>query len=162
MRLIRWLRREIAHILPVFLFFLVTFSLINLTERFLFERAGLIPFSFTEVAVAAGVIAKVFLVIDHLPFVDLCSRKPLIYKIVWKTILYWWIVILVRMSVRFIPYLFGGDGWDGDVRAFIDHLDWRLFISVQSYYLMLLVIFVTSRELTSAIGEKKMKHIFFG
>lgn len=75
MRLWLTIKREFLHVLPIFLFFLVSFTLINWTESFLFRRSGITPFGFLEVAIAAALIAKIVLVVDHLPLTHLFRKK---------------------------------------------------------------------------------------
>jgi len=162
MRLFLWVKREILHVVPVFIFFLIAFTVIDLNERFLFKRAGMPTISFLEVVLAAGVVAKVFLVIDHLRLVDLFKDKPLIHNVLWKTFFYWLILMAVRLTTHLIPYLFWKEGFKQDVEAFAEHFNWRLFISVQVYYLLLLGLFTTFRELSRAIGPDKMRKLFFG
>ena len=145
------LKREFFHVLPVFLFFLTAFFLINLNERFLLKKAGMTPFSFLELALAAGVVAKVFLVIDHLSWIEVCKKKPLVYIVLWKTLLYWMILIAVRVVFRMAPYLLGREGLARDVAAFAEHFDWRFFVSIQGYYVLLLLLYVTFREMAQAI-----------
>src|SRR5476649_2899405 len=107
MRWLSWLRKEIHHVLPVFFFFLVFFTLINWIEAFLFKRDGFTPFGFLEVALAAALIAKIVLVVDHLRIINVFRRKPLACSIVWKTFVYWILLLMVRLSIRFVPFLFG-------------------------------------------------------
>jgi hypothetical protein len=99
MRIFLWVKREILHVVPVFIFFAIAFTVIDLNERFLFQRAGMPAISFLEVILAAGVVAKVFLVIDHFRLVDLFKDKPLIHNVLWKTFFYW----LILMAVRLYP-----------------------------------------------------------
>jgi len=158
----RLVKKEFFHILPVFLFFLIMFSIINMTERFLFEKAGLTPFTFINVLVAAALVAKVLLVIDHLPGIDLFPGKPLILNIVWKTAIYSIITLFIRLAIQLTPYLFSGRDLTADYEKFTQHMNWRLFVGVQTYYFLLFFIFVTARELMQVIGHLKMRKIFFG
>lgn len=158
----KWIKKEFFHILPVFLFFGIAFFIINGVETLLFKRAGITPFSTAEILVGAALVAKVFLVIDHWSFVDLFSRKPLFYTLLWKTFLYWIILISVRLAVRITPYFFGGEGVEGDLSTFSEQFNWPLFFSFQAYYVMLVFLFITARELTRVLGAQKMRKIFFG
>ncbi len=163
MRLWLFIRKEFLHVLPVFLFFWVSFTLINWTEVFLFKRVGITPFGFLEVTIAAALIAKIVLIVDHLPLIRLFRTKPLAHNILWKTAIYWVLLLIVRLSIRFVPYFFkADDGFREVFFSFIDELDWNLFSSIQVYYLMLLFIFVTFQELTYKIGPHKMRRLFFG
>jgi hypothetical protein len=113
--------------------------------------------------IAALLIAKIVLVVDHLPITDLFRRQPLAYAIFWKTALYWILLLLVRLLIRFVPFLFvKGSNLDGDYTQFATQVNWGLFTSIQIFYLMLLFIFVTFQELTFKIGPNKMRRLFFG
>jgi len=114
------------------------------------------------VVVAAALVAKVFLIIDHLPFSLLVFKKPLIYLVIWKTILSWITTFLIRMSVRFFPYLFLKGGMIQNLEIFLAKIDWRFLFSVQIWYLMLLFLYVVARELGRVIGLAKVRRIFFG
>ncbi|HUD00701.1 MAG TPA: hypothetical protein VMR37_00075 [Rhabdochlamydiaceae bacterium] len=157
------IKREMLRILPIFLFFLVSFTFINWVEAYLFEGIGVTPFRFLEVTIAAALIAKISLVVDHTRLIKLFRKKPLAYDILWKITVYWIILLIVRLLIRFVPFLFGPDhNFMDDFMSFRTHMNWHLFISLQAYYLMLLFIFVTLQELTFKIGTKKMRRLFFG
>ena len=153
--MIRWLKRELPRIIPVFLFFLIFFTVINWTETYLFEQAGITPFKFAEIAVSALLIAKIVLVANLLPFIALFQKKPLIYSILWKTFIYWTLLILVRIGIRIIS------DW-GITHADLHAMHWNLFISIQAFYFLLLFVFVSFQELAFKIGPAKMRLIFFG
>lgn len=163
LKLLLWVKKEILHVVPVFLFFLFFFTLINWIETFLFLRAGITPFHYIEVAIAAALIAKIVLVVDHLPIIHLFRRQPLIYAIFWKTALYWVLLVLLRLSIRFTPIVYE-NGFDlrYDWAVLLSRVQWDLFFSIQAFYLMLLFIFVTFQEVTYKIGPEKMRHLFFG
>ena len=110
MRALLWIKKEFYHILPIFFFFLVFFTLINWIEAFLFERMGVTPFGFIEIAIAAALIAKIVLIVDHIPIIQLFRKRPLIYIIFWKTAVYWILLLLVRFCIKFTPFLFGQEG----------------------------------------------------
>lgn len=163
MKMFKVAQREFWRVLPLFLFFLICFTLINWIETYLLEQAGLRPYRFIEILVAAGLIAKIVIVVNHLNITHLFQYRPLIYGVVWKTVVYWTLLLIVRLCVHFAPFLFGGS-WkiSEDLQAFLQASNWQLFISIQVYYLMLLFIFVTFQELADKIGHKQIKKIFFG
>ncbi|MDE3046453.1 MAG: hypothetical protein KGJ02_07405 [Verrucomicrobiota bacterium] len=158
--LFRWIKKEFLHIFPVFVYFLIMFNLLNFTESFLLRRAGVPPFTFLQILIAAGIIAKVVLVVDHLPLIHLLRRKPLIYVTLWKTFIYWFIVFCVRLGIRFIPFLH--QPLPHALDSFVDHTNWKFFATIQAWYFILFFLFVISRELIEVIGRDKVRKIFFG
>ncbi len=162
MRILSWIKREIFHVFPVFVFFLVFFTLINGIETFLFLQSGLIPFDFLSIFIAAALIAKIVLVIDHLPVINLFRRHPMIYVILWKMTIYWISLFIVRIAIRFAPFFWQADAhFSTAIELFLANVDWHLFFSIQMFNLMLLFIFVVFQEVTYRIGLEKMRRLFF-
>jgi hypothetical protein len=158
-----WVCKELLKFVPVFIFFLIFFTLINWTESFLFKKAGITPFGFVEIALAAALIAKVIFFLDYTPFVRFFEKRPLIYNILWRTALYWISLLTIRILIRFIPFVLGAkNGFDRDVQLFMEKIDWRLFFSIQVDYLMLLFIFDVFKGLSEKIGYAEMRRIFLG
>jgi hypothetical protein len=153
MKVLSWIKKEFLHVFPAFIFFYISFNLINITEGFMFKKAGIGSFSFMTIFVAAAVVAKVLIVIDHLPFISLFPNKPLIYSVVWKTLLYGAATFCIRAAIRLFPFIWGQESID---------IDWKLFMAVQAWYVILFFVFVTFREFAMAIGPVKVRRIFFG
>lgn len=158
-----WLKNEFANLVPIFLYFFIFFLLISWIETYLFEEMGLSPFRFAQVFIAAALIAKIFIVIDHVPFVHMFNNMPLVYSVLWKTGLYWVLLFIVRLAIRGVPYFFHKEGnLEIGIHQFFQGLNWHLFVSIQVYYLMLIFNFVSIRELARKIGADKIKELFFG
>ena len=157
------IKKEIVHVLPVFFFFLIFFTLINWIETLLFDQVGMEGFKFYQVLLAAALIAKIVLVIDHMSWIDRYKNTPLAISITWKTLFYWLILFFVRLMIKFVPVFWdNSQNLQADLLQSFSSVQWNLFLSVQAYYLMLLFIFVAFKELVSKIGKKKAKELFFG
>jgi hypothetical protein len=163
MKLFLWMKKEFFHILPVFIFFFIAFNIISSTERLVLERAGIAPISFWEVTIAAALVAKVFLVIDHLSLERMFPRRrPLIFRVAGKALLYCVITLVVRRLLQFTHYLWTGQGLAAAWSAFLAHIDWALLPIVETWYFLLFLLFIAARELTAIIGYARMRQIFFG
>jgi hypothetical protein len=162
MKFINLIKNEFINFLFVFIFFLFFFLIINVSESLLLKRAGLSTFSFIQVSLAAFLIAKVIVVSSHFKFTKRYDQKPLCIVILWKTVIHWIILLLIRFLLAFLPYLMKDPSYKYDANVFMKSIDWGFFLSIQSYYLMLLFIFETFDELTRKIGKNKMKELFFG
>ncbi len=161
-KVFKWVTKEFLHIFPVFVFFFLAFVVINIVEDYLFKRAGIAPFSLLQIFVAAALIAKILLVVDHTGFINLFSKKPLIWTSLWKTFVYWGMTGIIRALIRLVPFIVRGQPLEFDLDNFIWQMDWHFFWAVQVVYLMLFFLFVTARELTEVIGFHKMRRLFFG
>lgn len=161
-KILAWIWKELLHVLPVFIFFFSAFVVINIVERHIFEKAGIAPYTLLEIFIAAALIAKILLVIDHVRLINLFQGRPLIWASLWKTFVYWGLTALIRILLRFAPFIIRGKSLEFDWDTFVWQMDWNLFEAVQVVYLMLFFLFVTIRELTQVIGFHKMRKLFFG
>jgi hypothetical protein len=121
------------------------------------------PATFINILIASGLISKIVSLMDYLAYTEKFKKRPLAIIIFWKTFNYWLILFVVRVLIRFVPYLFEiGLDLKLDFKKFTQELDLGLFLSIQVFYLLFLFIYVTFKEVTLKIGIQKMKKIFFG
>ena len=150
MRFLQWIKSQLLHVLPAFLFFYFSFTLINFTEGLMVKNAGVQPFGVLTVLLAAAIVAKVLIAIDFLPIVNIFPLKPLIYNVAWKTFLYSLGSLLVRLLNRLWNHYYGTP------------IHWTEFWAVQIWYVVLFFVFVAARDLIYKIGPAKVRQIFFG
>lgn len=159
--LLRWVKQEFIRILPVTIFFFVAFSLGDITDRVV-NKDALSYYSFFSCVIAALIMAKVVLIADHMPFIDLFKGKPLIYNTVWKTVVYVACAILLRLLERLIPAIWAGTSWDVIFQEIIARIELPLFWVGHAWLTALFFNFVAYRELIQAIGNNKVWNLFFG
>ncbi|MHB1459562.1 MAG: hypothetical protein ACYC0V_21840, partial [Armatimonadota bacterium] len=99
---IKWLKHEYIELLPAVVFFLFAFNLIVLTDALTMEQYGIRVFSFLSATLLAIVIAKVVLVANLLPFMNMFRQRPLIYTTLWKTAIYVCTSLVVQYVERLI------------------------------------------------------------
>ena len=93
-----WVKKQFFHLLPAFLFFFFFFNFLNVTEG-LVERTDTVGlYSFLSVLLASAIVAKVLILIDNLPWIDIFPQKPLVCNILWKT----WIYGAATFLFRFV------------------------------------------------------------
>jgi len=161
-RTIAWVKRQVVHVAPAFIFFFVAFNFVNQTTRLMVGVEHMPTFSLVFFAVAAGVLAKVLLVVDHAPFVDLFRGRPLIYNIVWKSLLYSAGVFTVRFLEHLIEFAKDEGSLPSGFRRMQAEFPWNVFFAGQAWYAALFVIFVTVRELARALGSDRVRKLVFG
>lgn len=162
MRLFKFLKEEIIRTIPAVIFFLITFNLINFTER-LIEKPNDIGYtSYLTVSIGALIAGKFLLIINSFKFINAYSTKPLIYNITWKFFIYGIGVLLFRIIDEFLEHLVH----DGSVEIAYEHIMIRLaspgFWAIQTWLLMLFVAYIVTTDFIQAIGKDKFKKMLFG
>ncbi len=154
-------RHELHEIIPVILFFFVSFQLLALTDALMLKQYGIRVSTFVAATVAALIVAKVVVITDHFALVNRFPDKPLMYNVVWKTLTYF----IASVAVRYAERLF--DFWreTGNVatanRRLIDEIIWPHFWGVQIWVLVVLLIYCALRELVRALGRERVVAMFF-
>lgn len=161
-RLFNWVKKEFLHVFPAFLFFFISFNVINMIEALFLRSKGIPPFSFYMIFLAAAVIAKILVVIDHLPFINVFPKKPLIYNVLWKVCIYEISAFIVRILMRLVPLIISTKSFTLGYEHFKASLDRTQFLSIQILYLVLFFTFVTAQDFIVAIGPRKVRKMFFG
>ena len=100
-KILRAIKRELLEVVPPAFFFFVAFNVITFTKRLMLEQYGIEFSGFVAATLGALIVAKVVLIADRIPFINKYPDKPLIYNVVWKTVIY----VLVALVVRFLEYL---------------------------------------------------------
>jgi hypothetical protein len=77
----RKIKELFLEILPAFVFFLVMFYMLLITKEIVLKRHGLPAGSSALAVVGALIVAKVVLVANRIPFLNLYPKKPLIYDV---------------------------------------------------------------------------------
>ena len=156
------LKHELVEAIPPAVFFFIAFHLIAFTRALMLEEYGIPTSTFVAVTFGALIIAKVVLIVDLVPFVNRFPEKPLIYNVLWKTVIYQVAALLVRYIEHLIPFV----REHGDLalanRHLLDEVVWPHFWFVQIWLLVLFFLYCTMRELIRALGRERVRAMFFG
>jgi hypothetical protein len=157
------LGREFRAVMPPTLFFFVGFNLVLLTKR-LFLAEYLIQYAgFLVATTGALIVGKCVLVADKMPFLRRFDNAPLIYPILFKTLVYALFVAIARMIEALVHYLVDGGVLGGG--HFIEHLignfSWAHFAAVQLWIVVLFLLYVMASELNQLFGDGELFKIFF-
>jgi hypothetical protein len=153
--------RELRHMLPPTLFFLVAFNLIGLSLAVL-QPGPVGSLTFATATVAALICGKAVLIADKLPFFNRYPDRPLIWNVVWKALLYVAITGLFRLIDTMVH------GWldDRHVGAGVEHalagFAWPRFLIIQLWLAALFLVYTLFSELVLTFGRERMMRLFFG
>jgi hypothetical protein len=109
-RLLAFVIKELKELLPPTVFFAMSFNLIVLTTQLILADYLVYLWNFMIATTAALVVGKSVLVADALPFCRRFDTAPVIESVLFKTIIYWTVVFLVRFLEKLVEYEFGGGG----------------------------------------------------
>jgi hypothetical protein len=160
-RVLSFIIKELKQILPPTLFFAVSFNLLVLTTNLLLADYLKSFASFLVATMAALVVGKAVLVADALPFLRRFDNAPLIRPVLFKTIVYWAMVFLVRFLEKLVEYLFAGGTIRGIPEYVTTHFTWHRFAAIQIWIFVLFLVYTSAAELNSRLGNGKLRKIFF-
>jgi len=157
----RRLLHVFQHMLPPTLFFLVSFNIIVFTTNLLVHDYWFKLSSFLLATTTALVVGKAVLVANNIRLIDRFRGAPLIQPILYKTIFYTLIVLVVRIVERFIHFAIDDRGFTLAFGAAVDDFSWRRFAAIQIWLFTCFLIYVTATELSALLGEGQMFRLFF-
>ncbi len=156
------LKHELLAVIPPAVFFFVSFQLLAFTRSLMLEEYGIRISSFVTASIGAVVVAKVVLIVDHFSFVNRYPEKPLIYNIVWKTLIYIIAALVVRYVEHLIPFLREYRNFALANHHLLNEVIWPYFWVIQIWLLVLFFVYSTLRELIRVLGRERVLHMFFG
>ena len=110
---------------------------------------------------AALVVGKSVLVANAMPFLRRFDTAPMIQPVLFKTIVYWATVFLVRFLEKLVEYLFAG-GTLSEIPEYVaTHFTWHRFAAIQIWIFVLFLIYTSFEELNARLGDGELMKIFF-
>lgn len=155
------LRHEVRELIPVTLFFFVAFQLLALTQALMLKEYGIHVTTFVAATIMAMIVAKVVVLTDHFALVNRFPEKPLIYNVVWKTVIYFVASLIVRYVEHIIHFWRQSAGFAEANRRVFSEIVWPHFWAVQLWLLILLFVYCAFRELVRALGRERIIAMFF-
>ncbi|MBV8892002.1 MAG: hypothetical protein JO266_08545 [Acidobacteria bacterium] len=162
-RVLIFVGHEFREVLPPTLFFFVGFNLILFTKRLILEDYLIQYAGFFIATTSALIVGKSVLVANMMPFLRRFDNSPLVYPVLFKTLVYTLVVFFARLIEALAHYLIHGGILGGG--QFIEHLtgsfSWAHFTAVQLWIFVLFFIYVTASELNQLFGDGELFRIFF-
>ncbi len=156
------IQEDIKQAIPAIIFFIISFNLINLTERLLERAEDLSYTSYFKATIGALLVSKCLILVNTFPFINAFPKKPLIYNITWKFMVYGLAVFLFRVTEGFFHFWFFYENAGVACQAVLERLASPVFWAVQTWLFMLFIVYIVFSDLNEAIGSAKIKKILFG
>ena len=161
-RIFRTIRHEFYQVLPPTIFFLVAFNVITITKALMLREYGISFSGFAAATIGALLVGKVVLVADKLPMINRFPEKPLVYNVVWKTMIYVLAVFVVRYVEHLIPSIRELGELGAAHRELMAEVVWPRFWSTQIWLLVLFFVYSFLHEMIRLIGREETLRMFFG
>ncbi|MDX1900745.1 MAG: hypothetical protein SFW66_01915 [Gammaproteobacteria bacterium] len=162
MSMIRWLRNEIRSLIPPVIYFLIVFNLFHFTQGLMMQPQDIRYTGYIGATLGAILAGKVILVVENLPFINAFPRKPIMYNISWKFVIYGFFVLLIQVMDHTIEQYYHTKSWAIAYTHLQTMLVQPVFWGIQIYVMLYFLIFIIFSELTRVFGKPKMIKIFFG
>lgn len=160
-RLLAFVIKGLGEVLPPTLFFAIGFNLIVLTTQLILADYLIHFANFMLVTISALIVGKAVLVANALPFFRRFDTAPLIQPVLFKTVIYWAVVFLVRFLEKLGKYWFAGGTLSGIPEYVAKHFSWNRFLAIQIWILVLFLIYTMGTELNSLFGNGELIKILF-
>ena len=101
-------------------------------------------------------------VANAMPLMRRYDRAPLIQPILFKTLIYWAAVFVVRLLKRLVEFwLIDHNPISGFPAHLVSTFDWHRFAAIQIWVLVLFLIYVTASEFNRLFGHGELRRILF-
>ena len=101
-KLLEKLKEEFFAILPPTIFFFIALHVVAFIRVLMTKGSHFEPISTVSIAVGSLILGKAVLIADMLPAINRYPDKPLIYNIVWKTVIY----LLMASMIHYVERLY--------------------------------------------------------
>lgn len=158
---VAFIGKQLGEVLPPTLFFAIGFNVIVLTTQLILADYLIHFANFMLVTLSALVVGKAVLVANALPFFRRFDTAPLIQPVLFKTLVYCAVVLLVRFLERLVKYWLAGGTLAGIPDYVENHFSWNRFVAVQIWVFILFLIYTIAAELNSLFGSGELGKILF-
>ena len=156
------IKKDCREILPVTLFFFLAFTLVDITEVLMHKELATKTYSIAVIAVASIMMGKVVFIADRISCINRYSTRPLIYSTCWKSAIYVLCSFVVRILDHNVPFFIENGSLSITYERFMTQVEAMPFWVVQLWLSAIFIVFTAWRELCLAVGEKKVRELFFG
>jgi hypothetical protein len=156
------IKEEFYAILPPTIFFLIALHLVALIRILMLKGTGIPLSTSVSVTVIALILGKSVVIADMLPIINRYPDKPLALNVLWKTILYVLVSMLLHYLERLIDFWQETGSFIAGNEKLLAEIVWPHFWALQIVLAMLISMYCIMSELARVLGKGKMWHMFFG
>ena len=155
-------KHEFREVIPPTIFFLISFHIVLLDRALMLREYGVQVSAMAGATVAALLVAKVVLIADKLPVINRFPEKPLMYNVLWKSVIYIGVSLLVHYLEHLVPLWWRMGSFAEANEHMWTNIVWPHFWAIQLWLTVLIFVYCALRELVRVIGRQRVLQIFFG
>jgi hypothetical protein len=142
------------------LFLFILFSIFNTYQRLLLNDFGYHHIYYGYALVQALILAKVILIGEEMKIGKRYEINPLIYPVIYKTVIFTLVVLTLTLLEHFIAGLFAGRTM---AETFASITTQKINIILAKIFIMffIYIMFFSFLELNRALGKGKLYDLFF-
>jgi hypothetical protein len=151
---------EAVALLPTFLYFFLTFSLLRLTQTVILEGAGVRVIPPSKVLVGSLIVAKALLTVDKLNLFARLERRPIIVAAGFEMLIYFAAALVFQYGDALYEYRH--HELPEAIHMAAERFSTPRFWVIQIWLLTLLFVLCATREVVRRVGRKRFRKLFFG
>jgi hypothetical protein len=156
------IKEEIGKLLPPTIYFFVILHIVAFIRVLMNRSTSIALPTSASITLAALILGKSVLIADMLPFINRFPEKPLIWNVSWKTIIYFFVALVIHYLERLYDFWRQASGFVAANERLLSEIVWPHFWAIQILLALLIAMYCVMSELVRAIGGHRMKVMFFG
>jgi hypothetical protein len=152
---------EFKRFLGIFLYLWVVFALLSIHESIIRAKHNLDFTAHGFAVINAFVLGKVLLIGEHLHLGAGFKEKPLVYPVLYKSLLFSIFLTGFHVGERMIVGMIGGKTIAESFTAIGGGRLWAI-LSMSALSFVMLIPFFAFRELGRVIGDEELRALFYG
>ena len=161
-KVVETLKHEFMEMVPPTIYFFVILHIAGFVRVLMNKGSGLPLATTMSITVAALVLGKSVLIANALPFINRFPEKPLMYNVLWKTVIYVAVSLLAHYLEHLVPLWWRMGSFAGANEHMWAKIVWPHFWAIQLWLVVLIFVYCAMRELVRVIGRQRVIQIFLG
>jgi len=160
-RVLHFVVHEAREALPPTLFFAGGFNLIVFSMNLVLADYYIQFASFMLATMSALIVGKAVLVAHKMRFLRAFDTAPLIFPIMFKTVVFWAFVLVARLLEAILHYIAETGAIAGFGEHLLERFSWHRFAFIQIWILVLFLIYCTVAEFNTLFGDGELTRLLF-
>lgn len=156
----QFLIHEFIQLWIINLYLAINFSVLITLNSLALAQHGIDAFNYGVAVFGALFLGKIILVLENWSFVKQYDQKPLLYTVLYKSLLFTILVFIVNMLEYFIFGFFTGKTLSMIYQKIITEVYSIAFLSKTLSIFVVFIPFFSIRELNKVLGKDKLWNLF--